>query len=162
MRPMSLPVRALVLCLAALLSGCMVGPDYSKPEQPMPVQYKEIAGWKAATPEDHLPRGAWWTIYQDPELDQLISQVSLSNQNIAQYQARYRQALALARQTRASLYPEVSGGAQAQRSDQGSGNGNNGNGNGSGRGIENSYSAQLSISWELDIWGKLRRQLEFP
>ena len=157
---MSLPVRLLALCLATLLTGCMVGPDYRKPEQPMPVQYKEIAGWKAATPADHLPRGAWWAIYDDPELDRLISQVSLSNQNIAQYQARYRQALALARQTRASLYPQVSGSGQVQRSGGGGSSNSSGNGNGGNGGIENSYSAQLSISWELDIWGKLRRQLQ--
>lgn len=141
--------------LVALLGGCMVGPEYHEPEQPMPAQYKEVAGWKPAEPADHLPRSAWWTIYQDPTLNRLIEQVAVSNQNIAQYQARYRQALALVDETRASLYPELGGSAQVQRS--------GGGGEDSAfasRDVGNRYSAQLSVSWELDIWGELRRQAQ--
>ena len=148
-------IARLALCgLVAALAGCMVGPDYHQPSEPMPVRYKEADGWKPARPADTEERGAWWRIYGDPELDRLMAQVKLSNQNVAQYEAKYRQALALARQTRASLYPSVDASGQAQRAHAASGN------SGYISGVHNSYSAQLSVSWELDLWGKLRRQLQ--
>lgn len=161
MRAMPSAIMAAALCgLAAVLGGCMVGPDYRKPAQPMPVHYKEVVGWKPARPADDVERGAWWTVYDDPQLDRLIAGVSLSNQNVAQYQARYRQALALARQTRSSLYPQVDGSGGVQRSGGGGSSGyRNATNSSSGR-IGNEYNAQLSVSWELDLWGKLRRQLQ--
>lgn len=148
-------IARLALCgLATALAGCMVGPDYHQPSEPMPVRYKEAQGWKPARPADTDERGAWWRIYGDPELDRLMVQVKLSNQNVAQYEAKYRQALALARQTRASLYPSVDASGQAQRAHGASG------GTTTSAGVHNDYSAQLSVSWELDLWGKLRRQLQ--
>ena len=71
----------------------MVGPDYQRPAAPVSVAFKEAAGWKAAHPQDELPKGAWWALYNDPQLDALASQVQINNQNVAQYAAQYRQAL---------------------------------------------------------------------
>jgi outer membrane protein TolC len=68
--------------VALLLGGCMVGPDYSKPSVPMTPAYKEMDGWKVATPSDHLPRGQWWKVFADSELDSLEEQVSAANQDL--------------------------------------------------------------------------------
>ncbi|MCP6768944.1 hypothetical protein NL529_29275, partial [Klebsiella pneumoniae] len=73
---------------AALSSGCMVGPDYVKPKPEAPDSYKENADWKVAEPQDHLPRGKWWEIFGDPQLDNYVEQVEISNQNVAVAEAQ--------------------------------------------------------------------------
>ncbi|WP_111893071.1 efflux transporter outer membrane subunit [Acinetobacter sp. MB5] len=137
----------LALCCALpIFSGCTVGPNYKKPEISMPVTYKEAAqGWKVAQPQDQQSRGAWWEIYQDPILNNLQQQVVVSNQNVAQYVAKYEQAAALVSQAKAERAPTVSATGSGTRSAQ------------SQAKPSNSYTAEASLSWELDLWGKLKR-----
>jgi NodT family efflux transporter outer membrane factor (OMF) lipoprotein len=149
----------LALALASVMSGCMVGPDYQRPSAPVSVAFKEAAGWKAASPQDELPKGPWWALYQDPQLDALVAQVRLNNQNVAQYAAQYRQALALVRGSRAELLPTVSATGATTRSETGTGSSSSSSAGGAG-GPSNEHSATLSLSWEADIWGKLRRTVE--
>ena len=149
----------LALALASVMSGCMVGPDYQRPSAPVSVAFKEAAGWKAASPQDELPKGPWWALYQDPQLNALVAQVQLNNQNVAQYAAQYRQALALVRGSRAELLPTVSATGATTRSETGTGSSNSSSAGGAG-GPSNEHSATLSLSWEADIWGKLRRTVE--
>ncbi|MBT0722706.1 efflux transporter outer membrane subunit [Rosenbergiella collisarenosi] len=146
---MKLSYKLSTLSLLLALTGCMVGPDYQRPTQPLPLAFKEAKGWQQAQPQDTLQKGEWWQIYQDPQLDQLVSQVAISNQNVAMYAAQYRQALALTDQATANLYPTVSGDVHSTRS---------GSATSGQRTTSNSHSAQLSASWEVDLWGKLRRQ----
>ena len=148
----------LALALAALMSGCMVGPDYQRPAAPMSATFKEAAGWKAASPQDAEPKGDWWALYQDPQLNALVAQVQLNNQNVAQYAAQYRQALALVRQSRAEELPTVSATGASTRSETGTGSSSSITTTSSGP--RNEHSATLSLSWEADIWGKLRRTNE--
>ncbi|MFF7709172.1 efflux transporter outer membrane subunit [Pseudomonas sp. NPDC007930] len=145
------------LLAVALLAGCTVGPDYHTPTAPVPVAFKEADGWKAAQPADATPRGQWWALYQDPVLAGLLDQVSLNNQNVASYAAQYRQALALVRGSQADQLPTVSGTLASTRSQTGSGSSSQGTGQG---GVSNAHSATLSLSWEADLWGKLRRTVE--
>lgn len=153
---------SVALAAAVLLSGCMVGPEYQRPSAPVSGAFKEAAGWKAASPQDELPKGPWWALYQDPQLDALVAQVQLDNQNVAQYAAQYRQALALVRQSRAELLPTVSATGATTRSETGTGSTSSAStgGTGSAGGARNEHSATLSLSWEADIWGKLRRTVE--
>ncbi|WP_226568466.1 efflux transporter outer membrane subunit [Mangrovibacter yixingensis] len=146
-------LRITALALSLVLSGCAVGPDYHRPAMNMPLQYKEAQGWQQAAPQDDKNKGAWWSVYHDPVLDGLLTQVVISNQNIASYAAQYREALALAAQSRAELLPSLSYDASSTRS--GSRSSTTGQ-----RTTSNSHQAELSASWELDIWGKLRRTLE--
>ena len=146
---MKLSYKLSTLSLLLALTGCMVGPDYQRPTQPLPLAFKEAKGWQQAQPQDTLQKGEWWQIYQDPQLDQLVSQVAISNQNVAMYEAQYRQALALTDQATANLYPTVTGDVHSTRS---------GSATSGQRTTSNSHSAQLSASWEVDLWGKLRRQ----
>lgn len=156
----------LSLLLAGMLSGCMLGPDYQRPELATPAQFKQIAGWKAASPGDALERGAWWELYGDAELNALVERLQLSNQNLAAAEAQYRQARALVRGARASFYPTLSGSAGVTRAGQGGGDSTIRTADGvtvSGSGassISKSYELGLGAAWELDIWGKLRRGLE--
>lgn len=151
---MKLTKKLTPICLVLLLSGCMVGPDYHRPSADIPLQYKEAKGWQQARPGDDIPKGDWWRVYNDPVLNQLLPQVVISNQNIAMYQAQYRQAQALAAESKAALFPTVTASAGATRSASHS------NGSNPLQTISNSHTAQLTASWELDLWGKLRRELE--
>ena len=101
------PRRLLLAATGVLLlsAGCSVGPDYVRPPTAAPEAYKENAGWKVAQPRDELPRGRWWEIYHDPQLNALEEQVNISNQNLAAAEANFRQALALIRLARAAYFP---------------------------------------------------------
>jgi NodT family efflux transporter outer membrane factor (OMF) lipoprotein len=152
--------------LLGMLGGCMLGPDYQRPELAAPMQFKQVAGWKAATPGDALGRGAWWELYGDAELNALVERLHLSNQNLAAAEAQYRQARALVRGARARFYPTLSGSAGVTRAGQGGGDSTIRTADGvtvSGSGassISKSYDLSLNAAWELDVWGKLRRGLE--
>ncbi|WP_256665895.1 efflux transporter outer membrane subunit [Pseudomonas sp. 8Z] len=144
--------------LLGVLTGCALGPDYQRPELAVPVQFKQVEGWTPASPADALERGAWWELYGDAELNALVERLQLSNQNLAASEAQYRQARALVRGARASFMPTLSGSTGVTRSGQGGGSTSGSNLNGSG--VSKSYDLSLSAAWELDLWGRLRRNLE--
>ncbi|MGH9502355.1 MAG: efflux transporter outer membrane subunit [Terriglobales bacterium] len=99
-----------------LLSGCAVGPRYSRPTASAPPGYKEVPpDWKTAQPSDQIAKGKWWEIFQDPQLNALEDQVNVSNQNLKAAEAQFRQARALVRLNRAAYYPTVTAGASAER-----------------------------------------------
>ncbi len=161
-----LPLRPVALALFVLLSGCALGPDYQRPSVDTPVQFKQAQGWKAAAPADALERGAWWELYGDAELNTLVEKLNVSNQNVAASEAAYRQARALVQSARAAFYPTLSANTSMTRSGQGGGSNTVRTSDGSvitssgGGGISKSYNANLGVSWELDVWGRLRRGLE--
>lgn len=129
---------------ACLLGGCAVGPAYQRPSTPEPAAFKEAQGWAPAAPADTLEKGPWWTLFGDPILNELASQVEVSNQNVAAAVALYAQARALVQEQRASLFPEIGLNTSADRS-----GGNNVN-------TESRYRLSIGGSWEPDIWGRLR------
>lgn len=162
MSPLSLkmplqPIAAAVLALS--LSACTLGPDYQRPELPVAAEFKQAEGWKPASPADVLERGEWWRLYGDAELDALVGRLNVDNQNLAAAEAQFRQARALVRGARSQLFPILSGSAGVTRSAQGSGSSDTSGGS-FGSGVSESYEAGLSASWEADIWGRLRRNLE--
>ncbi|MDF2642260.1 MAG: outer rane efflux protein [Pseudomonas sp.] len=157
--PFSCLLRPGTLALALVLSACAVGPDYHAPEMTTPVQFKAAEGWRQATPSDAIARGAWWEIYNDPQLNALVERLNTSNQTVAQYEAQYRQAQALVRSSRAAFLPTLDLTTGKTRSSQGTGSSSSSLSNNSS-GIRDTYNAQLGVSWEADIWGKLRRGLE--
>jgi NodT family efflux transporter outer membrane factor (OMF) lipoprotein len=159
----------------AWFAGCSVGPDYVRPPAETPASYKENARWKVAQPRDELPRGAWWEIYHDPQLNALEAQVNITNQNVAAAAANFRQALALIRVARAAYFPTITGNPSWSRFKRSENLGNSntnyagpsGTGTGGGGGIGTFPGATLSdlllnfgAGWELDIWGKVRRSVE--
>jgi len=146
---MSFRVAKSLLAGAAVLSAaaCAVGPDYEKPPTPISATFKEQAGWKASEPNDAIDRGAWWSVFKDPVLDGLERKVAISNQNLKAAEAAYRQARAVVDQARASFLPTVGANGSAARSHAGPVTGN-------------SYAVSVGASWELDLWGGIRRTVE--
>src|SRR5271155_1476589 len=98
---------ASLLTLSAVLSACMVGPDYHRPSAPVAQEFKERPpeGWTQASPADAAPKGDWWTDFHDPLLDELEPQVAVSNQTVRQDYATYIQAVAEVKVARAQLFP---------------------------------------------------------
>jgi NodT family efflux transporter outer membrane factor (OMF) lipoprotein len=135
--------------------SCSVGPNYHRPSAPVPGAYKEYKGWKVATPNDTINRGTWWSIFRDPTLDSLEHQVDISNQNIKQAEAAYAEAKAVVHEQQSAFFPSLSVTPQVQR--QKSGGGGSG---GFGNGAITSYSLEGTATWELDVWGKIRRTVE--
>jgi NodT family efflux transporter outer membrane factor (OMF) lipoprotein len=160
----TLHTSLIALAAAALVSGCAVGPAYQRPTTPEPAAYKELQGWVPAAPADALDRGQWWTLFKDPQLNDLAASVEVSNQNVAAAVAAYAQARALVAEQRAALFPTVSLSGSGTRSGTRGGSGKatvdpNGNIIGSATGggnASNSYRLSLGTSWEPDVWGRLR------
>jgi len=157
------PWLLLGLTASALISGCAVGPDYVRPEVPMSTEFKPTPGWKIAAPEDDVTKGAWWNIYRDPVLNELMDQVEPNNQNIALYVARVRQAQALASGANAARYPTFGLNADGGRDASGTGNKSqlvNPDGSINDGSIYNTVNLYGGVSWDADLWGKLRRNVE--
>lgn len=138
------PTRPTLLALiASLAAGCAVGPAYERPATPEPAGFKEAQGWVVAAPADTLERGPWWNLFGDAVLDELASNVEVSNQNVAAAVASYERARALVREQRAALFPAVGVSAGAERF-------------GNQDRVENDYRLEIGSSWEPDVWGRLR------
>ncbi|WMD23258.1 efflux transporter outer membrane subunit [Achromobacter seleniivolatilans] len=139
------------LAASMALAGCAVGPDYTRPAMDLPGAYKEAGPWKPAQPGAIDSNMRWWETYGDPTLNSLIVAANAANQNIQQAQAQYRQARAAADAARAGFWPSVGANASAGRA-RAKSNGVTG--------VSNSYSAAIDVSWEPDLWGAVRRQVE--
>ncbi|HEX5061638.1 MAG TPA: efflux transporter outer membrane subunit [Kofleriaceae bacterium] len=107
MKRRSLCAWALVPQIA--LGACVVGPSYQVPPAPTPTsaRYKEAGTWKVASPGDALPRGPWWTMFRQPELDALQAHLNVNNQTIAAAFENYLAARALIRAAEAQYYPTI-------------------------------------------------------
>jgi NodT family efflux transporter outer membrane factor (OMF) lipoprotein len=167
----ALPAVAALAGVAAVLAGCMVGPNYRRPPASSPAAFKEPPppNWKSATPRDEIPRGKWWQLFGDPQLDALEEQVSVSNQSIAQAEAQFRAARAAAGVARGGLFPTVTAGASATRARRGSGSaattlltspGSGATPTASAGSTTSIYQVPVDVSYEVDVWGKVRRMIE--
>ncbi|KUM03555.1 efflux transporter outer membrane subunit [Chromobacterium subtsugae] len=142
--------RALCAALcAAALAGCAVGPDYAKPKLDIPASFKEDGRWKTAEPQDAMPRGDWWSVFHDQTLNGLMDTLNRQSPTIAQAEAQYREAQAQLRQAQAGLFPSLSANAAKTRGVSTPGGG-----------AATAYNLGLSASWEVDLWGAVRREVE--
>ena len=158
--------RPLLVLLPLLLSACAIGPNHVRPSVEAPAAFKEANGWKRAQPNDAEIRAAWWQIYADPLLDSLMAQVSISNQTLAQADARYRQARALVQSAHAGYYPTVGASLSSTRSSARSRSGQStrvqadGSTTGTSTGSSTSNTLGLDANWEIDLWGRVQRTVE--
>jgi NodT family efflux transporter outer membrane factor (OMF) lipoprotein len=157
--------RALVCLLSTcLLCGCVsVGPDYRRPKVETPAAFKEAAGWKSAEPVDTSPKGNWWDVYDDSALDGLVKQVRVSNQNVIAAEAQYRQAMALVSGSRANYFPTLTANVSSTRSQNALAAQVAGAPSGSAQAAAPTTTSDrmsLSLAWELDVWGRIRRTVE--
>jgi NodT family efflux transporter outer membrane factor (OMF) lipoprotein len=163
---MSVPVGPpTLLWLEALLAvavlqfvGCTVGPKYHRPIVDTPPAYKEIGNWKTAQPGDDKLPSKWWEVFQDPRLNELEEQIAVSNQNIKAAFAQYQQSRAVLRYYRADYYPTVVAAPSAGRTRYSN---NRPPHNSSFSGVTfNDFVLPLELSYEADIWGRIRRTVE--
>src|SRR5271168_4125292 len=146
------------------LCGCTVGPDYERPDAPVPAAYKEAwkpgpieKGWAPGCPAETIDRGHWWSIYHDPVLDGLERQIDVSNQNLKSAEAAFREAEATVAAARAQFFPTAALDASATRTRS---SGNSAPTAGFGGGISNRFVTETSASWVPDLWGSVRRTVE--
>lgn len=140
-----------------LLGGCTAGPNYVRPAAEVPPAYKETPGWKAAQPSDAAPKGKWWEVYQDPQLNSLEEQVSVSNQTIKAAVAQYAEARAALRVSRAGYFPTVTGGISLDREHVSS---HSPTFKASSKSDYSDYVLPFDASYEPDLWGRVRRTVE--
>jgi NodT family efflux transporter outer membrane factor (OMF) lipoprotein len=145
----------------------MVGPKYHPPAatatappatyKESPTQFNDTDSWKVAQPQDAMLRGKWWEIYNDPELNSLEDQLNINNQNIKQFFENFMEARTLIAQARSQLFPTVGTGPSYTRAKT---SGNLGTSSVANAGQQSSVgSLPLSISWEPDLWGKVRNTI---
>jgi NodT family efflux transporter outer membrane factor (OMF) lipoprotein len=160
----------MLLPLAFAIAGCELGPDYMRPSAVVPQDFKEDRGWMPASPQQAAGWESWWSIYNDPILDGLEKQVDISNQNLRVAEAAYRAARAEVGIARGALLPTLSANASVRQSGGGSRNtiitgttditGAGASGVASGGGSRATYQTSLSGTWDLDVWGRIRRTVE--
>lgn len=155
-------MRLAVIAGAALLASCAIGPNYKRPAiENTPGQYKEL---NASETPPAPPPAQWWTLFNDPTLNDLESRVEVSNQNLAAAEAAYRQAQSVVRQQRAGLFPSINADVGVTKSGGSRGSNTVVTTPGGVSQTSNSraeiYTGGVSASWELDLWGRLRRSLE--
>jgi len=138
----------LIAMSAAFLTACAVGPNYKRPEMQSAASYKEENGWKPTEPADAISRGPWWHIFNDEVLNGLEQQIDLSNENVKAAAAAVEQARALVSQARAGFWPSISATGERQRkvADH--------------LPPSTTNTAGLSATWDIDVWGQIRRSSE--
>lgn len=163
-RPVPTRLGALKRCAAAVvaltLAACAMGPDYRQPKVELPSGFKEGADWQhsAANPQGALA-SQWWSVFNDDQLTRLVEQSLKANQSIVAAEAAYRVAQAEVEADTASLFPVVSADLSGTRSKTNGASSTASGATGVG-GIHNLASASLTASWEPDLWGSVRRQIE--
>ncbi|HWW32472.1 MAG TPA: efflux transporter outer membrane subunit [Steroidobacteraceae bacterium] len=144
----------LALAAGCALGGCSLAPHYQRPATPVPPDsYKELGDWKVATPADATPRGAWWTMFGDEDLNQLESRASNANQSVKAALARLDEAHAATRIARAGYFPTIDAQASATRqrasvNAPGYAQGSNPN--------YNTFVVGGDLSYEIDLFGRIR------
>ena len=148
--------RALILTpLVLALAACSVGPDYVRPQTAaVPTAFKEMKDWKPAQPNELAMNGKWWEMFGDRQLNALVEQIDISNQNLAQSEANFRKAMALVQGARADYSPTLSVDASRTRSRSATSSSS------SSSSVRDNYSFSLNADWEIDVWGRVRRNVE--
>jgi NodT family efflux transporter outer membrane factor (OMF) lipoprotein len=149
---------ALLVWSSAAFAG---GAKYAKPDVTVPQDWQAQPPWGAAAPKDSIPKGSWWTLFNDPELNDYEARAMANNQSLKAAVGRLAQARSFARITTSDFYPRLTAGVSAQR-ERLSGN----------RPLLGGTTAQLrpvtqsdfqvpfDLNYELDLFGRVRRNVE--
>ncbi|CDY77248.1 Heavy metal RND efflux outer membrane protein, CzcC family [Caballeronia glathei] len=159
--PLPFARTALALCAASALAACSTLPPYAPPAVAVPAHFAGTAsaasdaganGWTTAAPADGAPRGPWWTVYNDADLNRLEARIDVSNQTVKKAVAQLQQARAMVDYQRAGFFPTVTAGvAQSRfRTSQ------NIVGHSLAGKTVPDYSTGIAASWEPDLFGRVR------
>ncbi len=146
------------LLATALLAGCTVGPGYKRPAAQVPDTWKGEGPWQTAVPKDAVPKGAWWQLFHDAELDRLEQELLQANQSLEAARDRLSQARSQARIASSAYFPTVSANPSGQRQELSSNRSFS-----SGElppFTQSDFVVPFSVSYELDLFGRVRRNLE--
>jgi len=152
-------MKRIVLLALALLAGCSLAPKLEQPEVDVPARYKALGpdeprgDWKPAEPADAFPRGEWWKVFRDPQLDELEAEAVRANQTLKIAAARLAQSRAVVGVVNAERYPRVDAGFGPSRIKQ------TGVSLGLPQGTDipayTVWRGQLTASWEADLFGRI-------
>jgi multidrug efflux system outer membrane protein len=151
------------LAVAALgasvwLSGCSVGPKYQRPAMPAPPAWKTEGPWREAAPKDAIPKGAWWQIFHNEELNVYERQLLAANQSLAAARDRLNQARSLARVASAGLFPTISADPSASRNRYSA---NRPQSTPPATALtQNLYEIPFALNYEVDLFGRARKNLQ--
>ena len=151
---------AALVCTVVCSVGCTVGPGYKRPTAQVPDAWKGTGPWQTAAPKDAIPKGAWWQIFHDAELDRLEQELLQANQSLAAAEDRLSEARSQARIASSAYFPALSADPNGQRERL------SGNRPLSGATVslnpvtQNVFTVPFSVSYELDLFGRVRRNLE--
>lgn len=141
-------------CVGAALAACSFAPHYERPPtEAAPATYQELAEWKTAQPADEQHRGAWWELFNDPQLNALEARVTDANQNIKAAFARLQQARAQTRIQRSAYFPTVTADSRATR---GRTSLNSPTYSATKPTTGNDFVLDADVSYEFDVWGRVR------
>jgi len=138
------------------LSACSLAPDYKVPETATPSAFKEAGLWSQAKPADSLPREAWWRLYGDATLNDLEDRIEVSNPTLAEAMARYEAAQGLLEEAQYAQFPILTAGGHATRNRQSD---NRPLRSASQPSTYNDNLAGGVLSWDLDLWGRVRNEV---
>lgn len=151
--------KTLTTGLACALTACSTLPHYTVPEAAVPDRYnastspaQAAPGWAVAMPVDTQPRGDWWTVFNDPELNQLEDRLPVANQSVKKAVAQLQQARALIDYQRSDFLPTVTAGAAQSRTRLS----RNVEGHSLAGKTVPDYSMGMAASWEPDLFGRVR------
>jgi multidrug efflux system outer membrane protein len=146
--------------LLAMTLGCTVGPEYKRPTAPVPDTWKGQGPWEVAAPKDAIPKGAWWQIFHDAQLDQFEQQLLQANQSLTAARDRLTEARAQARIASSAFFPAVNADPSGQHQRL------SGNRPLSGSNVplspfdQSTFLVPFTVSYEIDLFGRVRRNLE--
>jgi NodT family efflux transporter outer membrane factor (OMF) lipoprotein len=158
-----LRAKAFAILLIAVLTGCTVGPQYTKPNVPVapafseqaPKSFEETPGWKTAQPSDAMLKGKWWEIYNDAELNGYEEQVGPANQSLKIAEANFREARAAIQFQRSFRFPTVSAVPSITHNRI---SGHNPTGS---PGLQyGEFSLPINASFDADLWGRIRKSVD--
>jgi outer membrane protein, multidrug efflux system len=140
--------------------GCSVGPNYKRPSAPAATKWDVAEPWRESAPKDSIPKGQWWTVFRDDDLNSLETQALSANQTLKVSIARLEQARAVAAIQVATLFPTLSTSPSVERQRL--------SGNRATSGVlfalrpvtQNTYAVPFTVSYEVDLFGRRRRSIE--
>lgn len=155
------PVSIFVALATFLVAGgCTVGPNYKRPAAPVPAQWNVSEPWRQSTPNDTLPKGEWWSVYNDNDLNELEKQAIEANQTIKIGVAHLEQARASAAVQIATVFPTLSTAPAAERQRLSGNRPTSSNFPSTGAVTQNSYTLPFTVNYEVDLFGRRRRSIE--
>lgn len=145
---------------AAMLSGCTVGPNYQRPSAPVPAKWEVAEPWRESTPKDAVPKGEWWSVFHDDDLNTLEKDALAANQTLQAAVANYNQARAATALQVATIFPTFGVTANAYRERFPANRPSNGATIPLQTATQNAYTLPFTASYEVDLFGRRRRAIE--